>query len=140
MTSSIYMDKSHPPNDDELVADLGRSGRIWEDIKQTLAANYPPLTEEWTYSGAKHGWSLRLKQKKRAIVYLIPGRKCFTTTFVLGDKAIAAARDQQDLPQELEEILKSAPKFPEGRAVRLEIKTKKDAVLLPTISAIKMGK
>ena len=31
-----------------------------------------PVTEDWSFSGAKYGWILRLKRKKRVVLYLIP--------------------------------------------------------------------
>ena len=41
----------------------------------------------------KYGWSLRLKQKSRNIVYLGPAKGCFMVSFVLSDKALNAAKE-----------------------------------------------
>ena len=46
----------------------------------------------------KSGWSLRLKVKKRNIVYLAPCNGCFRVAFIFGDRAVAAAR-QSDLSE-----------------------------------------
>ena len=45
----------------------------------------------------KYGRSLRLKFKKRTIVHLCPCDGSFRVAFILGDRAVKAAR-QSDLP------------------------------------------
>jgi hypothetical protein len=56
---------------------------------------------------SKYGWSLRLKQKSRNIVYLGPGEGCFMVSFVLSDKALKAAKELH-LPKAVADALDSA--------------------------------
>ncbi len=86
----------------------------------------------------KWGWSLRLKQKKRAIVYLTPCAKYFLAGFALGEKAVQAAQESA-LPDSVLEVIENAPKYPEGRGVRLEVRTKKDCEAVKLLAGIKMG-
>ena len=48
----------------------------------------------------KYGRSLRLKLKKRTIVHLCPCDGSFRVAFILGDRAVKAAR-QSDLPKSM---------------------------------------
>ena len=109
----------------------------WTTLIAKLGAEYPPLEEEWVFGGKQWGWSLRLKQKKRAILYMTPGRRFFHVGFALGEKAVRAAHEAR-LPAALLATIDSAQKFAEGRAVRLEMKTRKDLEHALQLAAIKM--
>ena len=138
MALSAFDDKSHQPTDADLAAVLGRSGGAWDELKSYICAEYQPLVENWQFSGAKWGWSLRLKQKKRAVVYMTPQEKRFQVGFALGEKAVKAARNAK-LPDNVLAIIDSAPKYAEGRGFRMEIKTKKELAGLKKLIAIRMG-
>ena len=58
--------------------------------------------------------------------------------FALGEKAVKAAH-QSKLPKAVLDLIDSAPKYAEGRAVRLEVRTKKDVALVEKLAAIKMA-
>jgi len=81
---------------------------------------------------------MRLKVKKRNIVYLSPCSGCFRVAFVLGDRAVAAAR-QSDLPKSTLKLLDEAPKYPEGTGVRLVVKAAKDLVAIRQFALIKLA-
>ena len=92
----------------------------------------------WGFAGAAWGWSLRLKQKKRTILYMTPGRGFFFVGFALGERAVKAAHESA-LPETVLAVIDGAKKYAEGRAVRLEIKNKKDLEAAKKIAAIKMA-
>jgi len=93
---------------------------------------------EWKSSGAKYGWSLRLKVKKRNIVYLSPCDGCFRVAFILGDRAVTAAR-KSDLAKSTQKIIDEAPRYPEGTGVRLMVKAAKDLASIKKLAMIKMA-
>ena len=97
MALSALDDRSKRPTDDDLTAVLGRTKQLWDRLADDVAQTYPPVNQEWGFAGAKYGWSLRLKRKKRNILYLIPQRRHFLCAFVFGGKATEAAREA-DLP------------------------------------------
>ncbi len=138
MALSAFDDKSRTPRPKDLRATLGRSGALWDRLRGHLAREYEPLTEEWIFSGEKWGWSLRLKRKKRTVLYMTPCKKHFLTGFALGEKAVKAAH-QSDLPDSVLELIDNAPKYAEGRGVRLAIRTKKDLENIEKLAAIKMA-
>ena len=81
---------------------------------------------------------MRLKRKKRTIVWLAPCQGCFRVAFILGDKAMKAARECE-LPKRMVKILEEAPKYPEGTGVRIVVKGDKDIAVLKKLAEIKLA-
>ena len=138
MALSILDDKSRTPNDEELTEALGRTSRLWNELKKHLASQYEPLTEKWSFSGQKYGWSLGLKRKKRTILYLIPCKRHFLVAFVFGEKAVRAAHES-DLPASVVKSIDTATKYVEGRGIRLEVRVRKDLGVIKQLTALKMA-
>jgi hypothetical protein len=138
MALSALDDRSKTPDAGKLARVLGRSSSLWDTLIADLQAEYDPLTEKWSFSGAKYGWSLGLKHKKRTVLYLIPQRGYFLVAFVLGGKAIAAAHES-DLPPAVVKAIDGAKQYPEGRGVRLEVRKKKELAAVEQLAAIKMA-
>ena len=104
MAFSVFDDKAREPTD-EMVADvLVDSTELWDNLRKQIASQYDPLAEDWLFSGRKWGWSLRLKQKKRAVLYMTPSTGYFYAGLALGEKAVTAA-NASDLPRSLVEII-----------------------------------
>lgn len=138
MALSVFNDKMIKPNDESLIIELGPAITLWDDLKQCVHKKFNPVTEDWIYGGKKHGWSLRLKFRKRAILYMTPANHYFEIGFALGEKAFNAILQSQ-LPEYLIDIVKKAPKYPEGRGVRLEIRNAEDVYLAGKIAEFKMA-
>jgi hypothetical protein len=138
MALSAFDDKSNQPRSGQLKETLGRSGALWDRLKGHLASEYQPLAEKWMFSGAKWGWSLQLKQKKRTILYMTPCKKHFLVGFALGEKAVNAAHES-DLPASVLATIDSATKYAEGRGVRIEVRTKKDLENVKNLAVVKMA-
>ncbi len=138
MALSAFDDKTRQPQPAELEAKLGRASVHWHSLIAHTAAEYPPLEETWQFSGAKWGWSLRLKHKKRAVLYMTPCKGHFLAGFALGERAVEAARDSA-LPAAILRVIDEARKYAEGRAVRLEIRNKRDLQAAQKVAAIKMA-
>jgi hypothetical protein len=56
----------------------------------------------------------------------------------MGESACLAAQ-RSGLPPHVLEIIQQAPKYPEGRGVRLEVRGKKDLVNVEKLASIKMA-
>jgi hypothetical protein len=139
MAWSALDDKSKKP-DDGMVADvLGESKGLWDAILAHLAREYPRVQNEWGFTGAKWGWSLRPKDKKRTILYLTPGQGSFLVSFALGEKAVAAAENSELPPHVLDEIHNAKP-YVEGRGVRVEVRRQADVETIKKLIALKMAK
>jgi len=139
MALSAFDDKEKQPRPKDLDSMLGRTSVHWHTLVSHIEAEYAPLEETWMFSGAKWGWSLRLKQKKRAILYLTPCKGHFLAGFALGEKAVEAAHASR-LPEAVIAAIDAAPRFAEGRGVRLEIRNKRDVESTKELAAIKMAR
>jgi hypothetical protein len=117
---------------------LGRAGGQWQRLRELLETDHGPLAEKWSFSNTTNRWSLQLKRKQRAVVYLVPQPGHFLASFALGEKACAAAKDS-GLPASVLGVIESAPRYPEGRGVRLDVRSGGDVANVAMVAAIKMA-
>lgn len=114
------MDKAHVPTDSDLKRALGDKYPLWMEIRDRVYLKYPEGKEEWNFPGKKYGWSFRIKDKKRAIIYLLPREKEFMAAFVFGGKAFETIKKSQVSPKIVSD-LESARVYAEGRGVRIPV-------------------
>lgn len=126
MDQSIFMDKNKQPDETDLMKSLGTTYSLWQKICEQVLSLYPGGLEEWSHPGAKYGWGFRIKDKKRAIVYLLPRDGYFKVAFVFGQKATDLILQSQVSP-EIKNELESARVYAEGRGIRIDVK--EEAVL-----------
>ena len=138
MDHSAFMEKDTRPREADLAEVLGKSRALWDELREMVTADFSPLDEEWVFSGKNYGWSLRLKQKKRAVLYMTPLQKYFRVSLAFGEKAVVAAHESK-IPSSLLKLIDEAPKYPEGRALRLEIRKRTDVRSAVTLAGIKMS-
>jgi hypothetical protein len=137
MALSVFGDRRVPPTDRTLEQALGKAAPAWAALKETLSREWA-LQDEWAFAGATFGWSLRLKRANRVIVHMTPCRDHFLASFALGEKACAAACEG-DLPASILALIADAPKFAEGRGVRIPVRTQKEAGAVRKLAAIKLA-
>jgi hypothetical protein len=137
MLPNAFIGKLEQPTVGELAAALGPARVHWDQLLARLAAELNLVVEEWNSYSPKAGWALRLKMKKRNIVYLGPGRGGFNVSFILGDKAVEAAR-HSTLPKRIVKLVEEGKRYPEGTAVRLEVSSAKDIAAIVKLAAIKL--
>lgn len=123
MEHSIFMDKSLVPTDTDLKQILGDKYELWMQIRDRVYEKYPQGIEEWNFPGKKYGWSFRIKDKKRAIVYFLPRDHAFLVAFVFGGKAFNVIRESKVSAQIISD-LESAKVYAEGRGVRIPVPDK----------------
>ena len=136
--TNAFIGKAKKPTVEELAAALGPAKAVWDRFIAGLAEENGVDVQEWSSYSRKAGWSLRLKRKKRTIVWLAPCQGCFRVAFILGDKAMKAARECE-LPKRMVKILEEAPKYPEGTGVRIVVKGDKDIAVLKKLAEIKLA-
>ena len=134
MSPNAFIGRTKPPTDEELSTELGAARALWDELLTELAL---PI-QEWNSYSPKAGWSMKLKLKKRTILYLAPCHGSFRVAFVLGDKAMEAAR-QVKLPKAVLKIIDEAPRYPEGTGVRLEIAARKDLAAVKKLAEVKLA-
>lgn len=128
------------PTDAELSAALGDSGRgLWDELLAAVVTQHGVMEEEWTSYSKKAGWSMRLRQRKRNILYLSPMTgSSFLVTLILGPKAMDAAREAK-WTKAIVKILDEAPKYPEGFGLRIPMKSSKDVPAVVRLAGIKIA-
>lgn len=119
--NSIFTDKDKQPNAHNLKESLGDTYQLWHLITEDVFSKYPKGVEEWSYS--KYGWSFRIKDKKRAIIYLMPRDRLFKVAFVFGQKATDMIM-KSHIANSIKSELQSARAYAEGRGIRIEIMDK----------------
>jgi hypothetical protein len=134
---NAFIGQTTAPTFEEVHAALGESNEAWKELQEWLAA-LGVAEQEWKSFSPKFGWSLRLKLKKRTIVHLSPCTGCFRAAFILGDKAVAAAR-QSNLSRDVFKLLDAATRYAEGTGIRLVVKHKKDLAAIRKLTAIKLA-
>jgi len=71
-------------------------------------------------------------------LYLAPCKSCFYVAFILGDKAVQAAR-QTKISKRVIKIIDEAKRYAEGTGVRLDVKKPKDIDIVKKLTAIKLN-
>ncbi len=136
-TPNAFIGRADLPRPKEIAAALGSTNELWKQLVDWLAEQ-GISGQEWNSYSSKAGWSLRLKLKKRTIVYLGPCNGCFRVAFVLGDRAVAAAR-QSDLSEAALKLLDEAPRYAEGTGLRLMVKAAKDLAAIRKLALVKLA-
>jgi hypothetical protein len=134
---NAFIGKSTVPTAEEVAAALGKTSALWTELVDWLAGQ-GVADQEWKSYSIKVGWSLRLKVKKRNIIYLSPCSGSFCAGFIFGDKAVAAAR-QSNLNKATLKLIDEAPRYPEGTGLCLIVKAQKDLAAVRKLALIKLA-
>jgi hypothetical protein len=129
-----------PPAGRELDVLLGKAAAHWAALLAALAESCGPLVEKWTYSDKTGRWLLRLEhtKRKRTVLYLTPCAGHFLAAFALGERACRAAR-AAGLPAAALAAIDAAPRYPEGRGVRLAVRSRRAAESVAKLAAVKLA-
>jgi hypothetical protein len=120
MDASVFMDKAQMPSENDLKQVLGEKHKLWMEIRKRVLHAYPGASESWNFPGKKYGWSYRIRDNKRAIIYFLPRERAFMVAFVFGGKATDAILDSE-VSEEIKTELKNAKDYAEGRGIRIPV-------------------
>jgi uncharacterized protein DUF3788 len=135
---SIFTDQRHPPSDSDLEAALGRSAPLWHDLKAQVEAIAAGADSQWKFAGRTIGWGFRLSRAARVVIYMTPCQGHFLASVVLGEKAIARARATR-LTARVEALIDAAPRYAEGRGVRMTVTRRADLATALSLVRIKLA-
>lgn len=119
-TLSAFADKAQPPDDATLARVLGPAWAAWVDLLGRLGTRVPDHTTRWRYTGGRVGWGLRVSQDTRIVLSLIPREGSFLASVALGERAVRTLQER-GLPADVLEVVDAAPRYAEGRGVRLPV-------------------
>lgn len=120
MDISIFPEKLIIPTSSDLESVLNDQYELWMQIREFVFEKYPKAVEEWNFPGKKYGWSFRIKDKRRAIIYFLPRDGFFKVAFVFGQKATSVIMES-DISEKIKADLASARVYAEGRGVQVII-------------------
>lgn len=135
---SVFTEKSHVPTEVQVAEKLGSKYALWEELRAFVLEKYPPGKQEWNFPGKKYGWSFRIKDKRRAILYFLPREGFFKVAFVFGEKALAAILES-NIDQSIKTGLQNARKYAEGRGIGIDVNKSSDLEDIKTLVEIKMA-
>lgn len=138
MSVNAFTGSTKQPTDAELTAALGPSRPVWDRLLADLAEQHGVTGHEWKSYSPKAGWSFRVTRKGRTIVWLAPEHHAFMVAFVMGDRAMRIVRES-GWPQRIRAAIENAPKYAEGTAIRLQVKSPRDIAALMKLAAIKLA-
>lgn len=136
--TNAFLGKTTEPTEKEVSSALGAAASAWNELLEWLKVEEQLSEREWNSYSPKYGWALRVRRKKRNIIYLSPCDGCFRVSFILGEKAVAAARASK-LPKSVLKALDEAPKYPEGTGLRLTVSKSKDLPAIRTLTEVKLA-
>jgi hypothetical protein len=135
---SIFTDKTLTPTTADLEKGLVETFLIWRDLENFTTETAPFTLAEWNFSGEKFGWSYRIKDKKRVLIYLLPRDGYFKAAFVFGQKAM----DQimaSTISEAIKNDLQAAKPYAEGRGIRIDVKDRSGFEDLLQLIEMKIG-
>lgn len=118
---SIFVDKNVIPTSEELQKGIGATYQYWELLSDYTKQIACKADEEWNFSGEKFGWSFRVKDKKRVLIYLLPRDCFFKIAFVFGQKAMDKIMESS-VSEVIKNELIAAKVYSEGRGIRIEVR------------------
>lgn len=138
MALSIFEKKTKMPGDEDLSRVLGDLLLIWKDIKEFVLQNSADVYEEWNYSGKSFGWSFRLRNPKKVIIYMTPCENMFKVSFVFGPAATEEAI-RSNISDEIKYLIESAKVYTEGRGIRIDVTDRSKLEDIHRLILIKLG-
>lgn len=138
MALSVFEDPANPPSLSDLNSALAAAAPLWMELIQGVRAAAPQLTELWQHGGKQSGWSLRLKNGERVLVYLTPQSDGFVAGIVLGERAALEA-ELARLPQLARAALADAPRYAEGRGIRMRVRRRQDLTAVLALLPFKLA-
>lgn len=135
--STLFNDKLTQPTDEMLVTVLGQTKEYIDSIIRFISTEFGECHPEWKYYGSKYGWSMKIFNNKRNVLFLGPEQGYFNVAFAFGEKAYLQIMNS-DLPETIKEQIAASKAYVEGRPLRLEIRNEGNLELLFKLIKIKL--
>jgi hypothetical protein len=127
-------DGSTPPTARELAELLGPSHAAFLALTQ----RGPAATCEWKRYGKASPWTLKVSEAGRTLFYATPTTRAFEATVVLGERATQAALRARRVPKAVQDAIRAATPFAEGRPVRVLVRREADVAGVQRLIAVKL--
>jgi hypothetical protein len=115
MADRPFRIQSSKPSDETLAAELGPAYVRWRSVLELTAG----FVRDWTF-GKTGGWMLKIHDRKKALLYLIPLTQGFKLSMVIREIERDAFLGDGELSA-LHDAISSAAKYPEGFALSFDV-------------------
>lgn len=139
MSASIYDEKLITPTNKMLEVDLLSTKKYLDEITSFIDTNYGYVKPEWKFYNKKSGWVLKLFNKKRNVLFVVPCKGYFRVAFTFGEKASELVFQNEILPQFIKDELSNAKKYAEGKTIQVEVKKQSDFNSIIELIKIKLS-
>jgi len=131
--NAAFPDEKKRPTDADLADVLGAAFTPLAPVLERLRSTHPDVVPEWRFS-TRSGWHQVYSRRQRRIFYLIPKRRDYRISLLLGDKAIAALQ-AGPCAKTMPALLKTARRWPEGTAFSFDRKAAAAGLVLAFLEA-----
>ena len=108
------------------------------EVFDLVAHPRPGVTNEWRCYKKDTPPVLKVIDGQRNLYFVRPDRGCVHVTVVLGPAACDAALAGR-VPAHLHDAIRSAPQYPEGRPIQLELRRLADVAYVEALVAVKLA-
>ena len=136
--STLFNEKHLQPTEEMLTGALCETKVLLDSIGKFIETEFGEFHREWKFYGSKLGWSLKLFNKKRNVLFVGPETGYFRVAFAIGEKVFQEIL-RSELPDSIKNQLSTTTVYAEGRPLRLEIRSKEDAEPLFQLIKIKLS-
>jgi hypothetical protein len=135
--STYFNDILFQPTDEMLASALGETKEIFDTIVRFIGTEFGDSHIQWKHYGSKIGWSIKILNKKRNVMFVGPEDGYFRVAFAFGQKAYLEIIES-NLSDEIKQQITNGKVYVEGRPLRLEIRNQSDAEPLWQLIKIKL--
>jgi hypothetical protein len=135
--ASIFMEKSVVPTLED-ASQVVPNFADWKTLMDCVLEHSPQAVAEWKIPAKSYGWSFRLRDKKRNIIYFVPHDDRFTIGFVFGQVATDAVLAHPEIPFEWKKTLIEAKVYAEGRVLGIEVYNSEPVAAIKELIKIKI--
>jgi hypothetical protein len=131
--AAAFPDPMHLPGERDLAAALGAAFQPLREFFHRLHAAHPQVTSTWQYS-PRVGWYQIQSLGKRRLLYLVPKRRDFRLTMILGGKAEASLCTGPAC-RRIAALFQRAPRYVEGTMICFDRTSAEAAILTALVEA-----
>jgi hypothetical protein len=135
MSVGVFVDKAHRPTDKEIRESVGHRRALLEDLMQFIADHYK-APKDFVFYGRNYGWAVRFRKRGKALLSIYPQKEFFTVQIILSQSQTEATA-HLPLGRKVAEIVKAASRFPEGRWVFIQVRSKRDLADVKRLLSVK---
>ena len=135
MSVGCFIEKDHPPSEEELRAALGIQYVLWEQLQQFILDTYQ-LPGEISFGGKKYGWNLWYRKSGKSLVSLYPQQDYLVAQVVLGKDQVEQVL-QLELGEDVGRLLRETPQLHDGCWLFIPVRSSQDAADVQRLLLVK---